>query len=497
VTVVTALSSQTLPTLDQPGIAVPQYDRRGISLGIVHFGVGGFHRAHQAMYLDSLMNQNLAHDWGICGVGLLPGDRRMRDVLRAQDHLYTLIVKAPDGTRSARVIGSIIDYLYGPDEPEEILDTLSSPDIRIVTLTLTEGGYNVHRVTGEFDPSDPDIGHDLAHPDTPRTAFGFVVESLRRRQAAGLPPYTVVSCDNIPGNGHVTRTAFSGFAERRDPALATWIREHVCFPNSMVDRITPATTDADTATLQREHGVADGWPVVCEPFTQWVIEDEFNADRPPLDKVGVQLVDDVAPYELMKLRLLNASHQALGYAGYLAGYRYVHQASADPAFVAFLRGYMREEARPTLPPVPGVDLDAYIDELLVRFANPEISDTLARLCADASERIPKFLLPVIREQLAAGHRPDRAIAVVACWARYAEGVDEWGQPIEVIDPDRDRLMALARRQRPLAFVENHDVFGDLVDDRRFAASYRRALTRAHEHGARAVIEALAEHGSWT
>ncbi|HEY3714023.1 MAG TPA: mannitol dehydrogenase family protein [Jatrophihabitantaceae bacterium] len=497
-TVVTALSTSTLPDVARLDVAVPQYDRRAVSLGIVHFGVGGFHRSHQAMYLDSLMNRELAHDWGICGVGLLPGDQQMRDVLRAQDSLYTLIVKAPNGTRTARVIGSILDYLYGPDEPEEILGTLTSPDIRVVTLTLTEAGYNVHRVTGQFDPGGPDITHDLAHPDAPRTAFGFVVEALARRRASGLAPFTVVSCDNVQGNGHVARTAFSGFAELRDPELASWVRTHVAFPNSMVDRITPATTDDDRATLQGEYGIADAWPVVCEPFTQWILEDSFGDGRPPFDIVGVQLVADVEPYELMKLRLLNASHQALGYAGYLAGYRYVHEASADPAFVEFLLGYMRDEALPTLPPVPGVDLQAYIAELIERFANPEIRDTLARLCVDASERIPKFLLPVIRHQLDTGGPADRAIAVVACWARYAEGVDEQGEPIEVVDPAGDVLTTAAGRQRtdPLAFVENRDVFGSLVDDERFTRSYRRALSCVHDHGARAVVEALAERGTW-
>jgi mannitol 2-dehydrogenase len=489
----TPLGPATLPPASE-GLEIPRYDRAAVRPGIVHFGVGGFHRAHQAMYVDGLMNDGLAHDWGIVGVGLLPADERMRDVLSAQDGMYTLVVKAADGSTTARVVGSIVRYLYAPEAPSAVLDTLIDPAIRIVTLTVTEGGYNVHRVTGEFDVDGPGIAHDVAEPDRPRTVFGFVVEALARRRAAGIEPFTVASCDNVQGNGHVTRNAFTGFARLRDPELADWIGAHVPFPSSMVDRITPATTDDDVALVRERYGISDGWPVVCEPFTQWVLEDEFPSGRPPLERVGVQLVADVAPYELMKLRLLNASHQALAHAGYLAGYRYVHEATADPAFATFIRRYMREEAVPSLQPVPGVDLDAYVEGLVERFANPEIRDTLARVAIDSSERIPKFLLPVIRYQLAAGGPIDRAVTAVACWARYSEGVDEAGEPIEIVDPARAALTAAARRQReePLAFVGNRDVFGDLVDDPRFVAAYTRALASVQEQGARATVETYAQ-----
>ena len=362
-----------------------------------------------------------------------------------------------------------------------------------MTLTVTEAGYNSHRVTGAFDPDGPGIAADLARPHDPRTVFGFVVEALARRRGAGTPPFTVVSCDNVQHNGAVARHAFAGFARLRDAGLADWIEREVAFPNSMVDRITPTTTDADREAVRAEFGIADGWPVVCEPFTQWVLEDEFPTGRPPLERAGVQIVDDVEPYELMKLRLLNAGHQALGYAGYLSGYRYAHEATADPAFADFLRGYMREEAVPSLRPVPGVDLDRYVEQLIERFGNPEIRDTLARLCVDSSERIPKFLLPVVRHQLGAGGPVDRSVAVLACWARWAEGRDEQGEPIEIVDPSRDALMAAARRQAddPLAFVANREVFGDLVDDERFVASYRRALGVLRDAGAHALITSLA------
>ncbi len=495
---VVPLRAATLERI-RPDVALPTYDREGLSVGIVHFGVGGFHRAHQAVYLDTLMNAGLAHDWAICGVGLLPGDRRMGEVMDAQSGLYTLIVKAPDGSRSARVIGSIVDYQFAPDDPARVLETLVDPAIRMVSLTVTEAGYNVHRVTGEFDRDGPGIAHDLADRNSPQTVFGYIVEALARRRASGTTPFTIVSCDNVQGNGHVTRNAILGFARLRDAELAEWIGEHVAFPNSMVDRITPATTDDDRRLASEAFGISDGWPVVCEPYLQWVLEDVFTDGRPPYEQAGVQLTDDVEPYELMKLRLLNASHQALGYAGYLAGYRYAHDVMADPAFAELLRRYMYDEAIPSLRPVPGVDLNQYVEQLIERFGNPAIRDTLARLCVDSSERMPKFLLPVLHYQLAHDGPIERCAAVVASWARYAEGVDEQGEAIDVVDPLADvlRTAALRQREQPLAFVENRNVFGDLVDHERFVASYTRLLSALLNEGAQALIDGLAASGQET
>ena len=474
-----------------PEVAVPGYDRSDVSRGIVHFGVGGFHRAHQAMYLDTLMNRGKALDWGITGVGLLPGDKRMHDVLHAQDCLYTLVVKDADGTMHPRVIGSIVDYLFAPDDPAAVLAVMSDPATRIVSLTITEGGYLVNQSTGEFDAADPSIRSDLEDGAVPSTAFGFVTEALRRRREAGVEPFTVMSCDNIQGNGEVAHKMIGAFARLKDADLAAWIEEHVTFPNSMVDRITPVTTDHDRSTLTEHFGVEDGWPVVCEPFTQWALEDRFPAGRPPYDEAGVQLVPDVMPYELMKLRLLNASHQALCYLGYLAGYRYAHEVCADPLFTGFLRGYMDDEATPTLSPVPGVDLDDYKQQLIERFANPEIRDTLARLCAESSDRIPKWLVPVIRHELDAGGPVRRSALVVAAWARYAEGVDEQGEAIDIVDNRKEKVMARAQQQAsdPLAFLRDPDLFGDLVEDERFTKEYAAALDSLHEKGARATLEA--------
>jgi mannitol 2-dehydrogenase len=486
------LNAQTLAGVAT--LPTPTYDRTRVRTGIVHIGVGGFHRAHEAAYLDQLMNEGKALDWGISGVGLLAQDRHMQQIMAEQDCLYTLVVKHPDGSLHPRVVGSIVQYLFAPDDPEAVLELMADPGTRIVSLTITEGGYLFHPVTGEFDDDDPAVQKDLQPGSAPTTAFGFIAGALSLRRARGIPPFTVMSCDNIPGNGGVARKMICAFARLKDPDLADWLEAAVSFPNSMVDRITPVTIEADRAQLLEQFGLEDAWPVVCEPFAQWALEDTFSAGRPPLQDVGVQMVRDVEPYELMKLRLLNASHQALCYLGYLAGYRYAHEVCQDPLFTSFLLGYMDQEATPTLAPVPGVDLGQYKHQLIERFANPEIRDTLARLCAESSDRIPKWLLPVIREQLAAGGEIRRSVLVVAAWARYAEGLDEQGQPIEVVDKLADQLTKRAGRQHeePLIFIADRGLFGDLIDNARFVSAYRWALDSLHGRGAVGTLEAVSQ-----
>ncbi|MGV0606639.1 mannitol dehydrogenase family protein [Mycolicibacterium sp. XJ1904] len=461
-------------TLAQLPTDKPTYDRSQISVGIVHFGVGGFHRAHQAMYVDRLLEKGLAKEWGIAGVGVMPTDRRMADVMAAQGGLYTLLLEKPDGTREARVIGSIVDYRYAPDDPESVIELLAAPSTRIVSLTITEGGYNIDN-----------LGDGV-------NVFGLVAEALARRRDRGITSPTIVSCDNIEDNGDVARQAFTTYAERVHPGLGEWISAHTTFPNSMVDRITPVTTPDVIDVVATEFGIDDQWPVVAEPFTAWVLEDDFANGRPPLEDVDVLMVDDVTPYELMKLRLLNAGHQSLCYFAYLAGYRLVHDAAGDPLFADFLLAYMDDEATPTLKPVPGIDLPDYKRTLIERFANPGVKDTIARLCYGSSDRIPKWLLPVVRENLRTGAPIRLSAATVASWARYAEGVDEQGQPIDVQDQLADVLVPLARAQRdnPTAFIENTDLFGDLATDQRFVDAYVWALNSLHRDGARATLEAL-------
>jgi mannitol 2-dehydrogenase len=469
-----------LGTSRNPRCPKPGYDRSRVATGVVHFGVGGFHRAHQAMYHDRLLRAG-ASEWGICGVGVLESDRRMAEVMRAQRGLYTLVEKPSSGEPRARTIGALTEYLFAPDDPQAVIEKVAAPSTRIVSLTITEGGYGL---------DDHAVLEDLRSPDTPATAFGLLVEALRRRRERGAGPLTVVSCDNLPGNGVVARGAVTGFAGELDRSLAGWIGDEVRFPSSMVDRITPATTDADRRMVWERFGVDDAWPVVCEPYVQWVLEDDFAAGRPPYEDAGVQIVADVEPYELMKLRLLNASHQALAYFGRLCGYEMVHDAARDPVFQRFVLGYMEDEAAPTLPPVPGIDLQRYERELIERFGNPHVRDTIARLCVDSSDRIPKWLLPVIRSRLASGGEVARSAAIVASWARYAEGVDEDGAPIDVVDRLRDRVMANARKG-PDAFIADRALFGDLGEDPRFAETFHGALRSLHERGARATLAALA------
>ena len=476
-----------------PSVAIPSYDRTAVSSGIVHFGVGNFHRSHQAAYLDQLLELGVGGAWGICGVGLLPGDARMRDALRSQDLLYTLVLKATDGTVTPRVIGSLRDYLYAPDEATAVLRKLAQPATRIVSLTVTEGGYVLDDATGEFRADDPAVVADL-ESGHPMTVWGYVVAGLARRREAGVPPYTVMSCDNLPGNGRAARTATVGFARLLDEKLADWIDANVAFPDSMVDRITPVTTDADRAWVSENLGIDDAWPVIAEPFVQWVLQDRFPLGRPPLERAGVTMVGDVGPYERMKLFLLNGTHQALSYVGAMLGHVYVHEAVGDPLVAGFVRAYLTTEALAAVPALPGVDLGAYIETVLDRFANPAIADTIERLVTDGSARIPKFVLPVVRNTLAGGGRPRYGAAIVASWAVYlaqagADGV-AWGLPV---DPLAGELAARASRWRsePLEFVRYEPVFGTLGQEPVFLQEYEDALALLAQGGATRLIEGLA------
>ena len=476
-----------LPALS-PGVSVPQYDRRGVAPGIVHIGVGGFHRAHEAVYLDDLMGQGGGKEWGVCGVGLRPADRAMRDALVPQDCLYTVVARSAEGD-AARVIGSLVRYLFAPEETEAVLDALAAPETRIVSLTITEGGYNFNQATGEFDGDNADIRHDLRDPAHPISVFGYLAEALDRRRRAGRAPFTVLSCDNVPQNGDMARKTVLAFAALRGPALHDWIAAHVAFPNSMVDRITPQTTGADRAMVRDEFGIDDAWPVVCEPFRQWIIEDRFSDGRPPLEQVGAQFTGDVHPYEMMKLRLLNASHSAMGYLGFLASYAYIHEIMADDPFREYIRRLMDREVTPLLAPVPGIDLADYKATLLTRFANPAIKDQTARICLDGSSKVPKFVLPSLREALASGGPSALLTLALAGWFRYLRGEDERGRPYTIDDPRVSELQRLARQggadPRPLLGLT--DLFGDLGQSPAFVADLTRFGEQLDANGARATL----------
>ncbi|HET9022920.1 MAG TPA: mannitol dehydrogenase family protein [Ornithinibacter sp.] len=484
----TALTTATLPSLT---VSTPSYDRAAATVGIVHFGFGNFHRSHVAMYLDRLMESGQGLDWGICGVGVLPHDATMRDVMRAQDCLFTLVVRHPDGSLEPRVVGSVLEFLFGPDDAEAVYARLLDPAVRIVSLTVTEGGYLKNPATGEFDAAHPSVVHDLEHLDDPRTAFAYVVEGLRRRRAAGLPPFTVLSCDNLQGNGHYARQAVVGFARLLDPELAGWIESDVVFPNCMVDRITPATTDQDREAVRRL-GVDDAWPVPAEPFTQWIVEDHFPAGRPPLEGVDVQFVDDVTPYELMKLRLLNASHQALAYFGAPLGYVLVDETMRDDLIRRYLERYMVREASPTLGDLPGIDLPGYIATLIERFSNPYMRDTLTRLATDGSNRMPTFTLPPLRENVEAGRPIVLGSAMVAAWAEYWALIGRGGLPADRVPDDvhTAEMTAAALDPSPTAFVEIDALFGDLARTEPFVTAFLAARRSLVENGVHGTLGAL-------
>ena len=439
--------------------------------GIVHIGVGGFHRAHQALYIDDYIEHEQRSNkqgstWGICGVGL-SNDTKKRDILHDQDCLYTLIERSPEKD-TARIIGSITRYLMAPENPQAVIDVMAGEECKIVTLTITEGGYFVNEGTGEFDAQHPTIQHDLQHPDRPKGVYGFLTAALKQRRENNLPPFTVLSCDNVQGNGRVLGKMLTAFAKLQSPDLGQWIERNVAFPNSMVDRITPATTPAEVQLVRDRFGIDDAWPVVAEPFNQWVIEDKFCAGRPDWEAVGVQMTDDVHPYELAKLRLLNAGHSLLGYLGSLLGYTYTSEAMNYEPIRRAIKGLM-DEVTPTLASLPGVDIKSYKQTLIERFANPKVSDRLSRLCLNSSDKLPKFIFGSLRDQLEQDGSINYLSITIALWFRYLQGVDEQGKSLEIQDSRADLLVERARLSslNPQPLLDIEEVFGDLAQSVRF------------------------------
>ncbi len=480
------LSNATLAHLP-PGVTAPAYDRSKVTPGIVHIGCGNFHRAHMAVYLDDLFAMGEGHDWGILGAGVREGDARMRDLLAAQDNLSSVIELAP-GTQSARVIGAMTGFVPIQPDNAALIAAMSQPQIRIVSLTVTEGGYYIDPATGTFSPAHPDIAHDAANPDHPKTAFGAIVAALKHRRREGLPPLTVMCCDNLPHNGHVCADAVIGTARLSDPALADWIAATIAFPNSMVDRITPATGPRELA-MARDMGLDDAAPVTCEPFRQWVMEDNFPSGRPPLEKVGVTFTDKVDAFETMKIRILNGGHAIIAYPGGLADIEYVHEALADTQIRAFLDAILTREVLPIVPPVPGVHLPDYKAMILTRFSNPLVADTVRRLCLDGSNRQPKFIVPSIRDGLAAERSVAGLVLLSALWCRYCQGSSESGAVIAPNDPNWDRLVVRANEaaNRPQAWLEMAEVYGDLGQNAAIATGFAKALHDVQARGSRAVI----------
>jgi mannitol 2-dehydrogenase len=480
------LGNATLANLGG-SIAVPRYNRADLSAGIVHFGVGNFHRAHQAVYLDDLFGQGRDHDWAVVGAGVRDADAMVRQALQSQDWLTTVVAQEAQ-TSTARVIGPHVDFIK-PGDAATALGLLARPEIRIVSLTITEGGYYISPATQEFDAGHPDIAADARGFEAPKTVFGLIAAAAARRRAARVPPFAVMSCDNIPGNGHVAENAVAGLAALVDPELARWIRGNVAFPNSMVDRITPATTDRERAALRDAYGLEDNWPVFCEEFRQWVLEDRFPSGRPRLEEVGVAFTGDVAPYELMKIRILNGGHAAIAYPAALLDFHFVHQAMADSQVAAFLGELTMREIVPVVPAPPGVDLQAYQALIARRFANPKIEDTIARLCFDGSNRQPKFILPTVVDRLKTAADVDGLALVSALWCRYCHGETESGKTIAPNDPSWPRLQTAARaaRTNPPAFLDMKDIFGEVGRHPAYVAAFSGALSKLWARGVRATL----------
>lgn len=493
------LNKRSISVWAVPNVEVPNYPRDNVKEGIVHLGVGGFHRSHLAIYVHRLMQKFGVKDWSICGVGLLELDAAMRDALQTQDCLYTLLERGIDHT-TVQVIGSLTSYMYAPENPRAVIEKMANASTRIVSLTVTESGYYHSEATSSLQSDHPAIVNDLKNSDSPITIYGYLYEALLIRYTEGRRPFTIMSCDNMPNNGNTLKSMLIAFAKLKNSEFAEWIHKWVATPNSMVDRVTPKTTDADRIYLDKILGVFDKCPVVCEPFIQWVLEDNFSDGRPNWEEVGVQVVSDVEPYELMKLRLLNGAHSEMGYLGYLAGYDYIHEVVTDPMINKYIRIMNREEVIPLLPKIDGVDFSEYSNSVLERFSNPAIKDQVSRICSMGSGKMPKYVLPSISEQLL---RPDSNCDLltlgVAGWFRYLTGVDMYGKEFKIEDVMGPTLIRAAREggidPRPLLNIEI--LFGsDLRENPDFVQKLAHALEIVSLKGPlQAVQEYLGEHES--
>ncbi|MEO0665721.1 MAG: mannitol dehydrogenase family protein, partial [Pseudomonadota bacterium] len=486
--IATKLSLAALPELPRETLR-PSYARSDLTPGIVHIGMGNFHRAHQAWYLHRLMQKGLARDWAIIGAGVRPGDAVMRKKLLAQDCLTTLIELRPDAT-SAEICGSMVDFV--PVEPDNaaLIAQMADPQIRIVSLTVTEGGYYRHAATGAFDAGHGDMAHDAANPERPRTAFGAIIAALAARRAAGQGPFTVQSCDNLQGNGDIVKDTVLSLARLSDQALANWIEQHVTFPNSMVDCIVPATGPGEIA-VARGLGIEDAAPVTHENFRQWVIEDAFCAGRPPWEDVGATITPDVHSYEAMKIRILNAGHQVLANAGELLGVPTIADCMAHPLISGLFDSVERTEIAPYVGDVPGMTAEAYVDLIAMRFSNPAIRDTTRRVAFDGSSRHTGFVLPIVRDALAAGGSIEGLALVEALWARMCAGTRDDGSEIAPNDPLWDSLSQAARAAKadPAAWLAQEHIYGDLAREQAFAKPFEAWLSSLWNEGTEPALRA--------
>ncbi|MGH1445555.1 MAG: mannitol dehydrogenase family protein [Cognatishimia sp.] len=491
-----ALSDANLPSLPKD-IPHPNYDRTQLRPGIVHIGVGNFHRAHQAWYLHQLMQNGLAHDWAIIGAGVRSYDAAMRERLVAQDCLTTLIEVSAGGP-SAEVVGSMIDYLPIEEDCATLIRQMADPAIRIVSLTVTEGGYFIAPTDGGFELGHPDIQHDVAHPEAPRTAFGAIVAALNVRRQTGAGAFTVLSCDNLRGNGTITRQTVVSLARQSNPGLADWISAHCSFPNSMVDCIVPATGPSEL-DMVRGLGIEDAAPVTHESYRQWVIEDDFCAGRPELEEAGAILTDDVHNYEAMKIRILNAGHQVLANVGELLSVDTIAQCMAHPLISEFFHKVEHEEIVPYVAPVPDMSPADYTELIASRFSNPEIRDTTRRVAFDGSSRHPEFILPILKDALVANGSVKGLALVEALWARMCAGVRDDGSQIQDNDPIWPHLSVVAKASEfnPKKWLEQRQIYGNLADDPVFASTFCHWLELIWSEGSASAVEVYLGHTKTT
>ena len=484
------LNKNLLSQLPQD-IALPKYNRNELIPGIVHLGIGAFHRAHQAFYTEAVLNQS-GGNWGIIGSSLRSAS--VRDQLVPQDCLYTLVERSGDGEK-LQIIGAVTDTLVGPENPAALVSTIAQPTIKIVSLTVTEKGYCHDPATGNLNETHPDIIHDLQNLEKPVSAIGFIVAALKQRYENKQKAFTALSCDNLPNNGEVLEKVVLQFAQKISPALADWIKANATFPSTMIDRIVPATTDDDRHDIEARLGVRDEGMVVCEPFSQWVVEDKFADGRPEWEKAGVLLVKDVRVFEKIKLRLLNGAHSTMAYTGYLSGFQYISEVMEQPAFVNLVKTYMAREAGETVTAPAGFDIEAYKQQLRDRFSNKALKHRTWQIAMDGSQKLPQRLLETLREQLAGNGNIDILCLGIAAWIRYVSGVDEQGQAIEVSDPLAKELRAAcdANSGNPAAMVKAivgiQKVFGtDLINEPRFVETTTQWLEKFYTKGVLASIQ---------
>ncbi|GHV93079.1 mannitol dehydrogenase [Spirochaetia bacterium] len=487
------LNQKNLPTIK---VATPRYNRNGLKNAIVHIGLGNFHRAHQAFFLDTLISKGLSSS-GIFAINLIADPFPLAKIAAEQDCLYTLITKGGQDEADVRVIGSILGYVNATADKEAAIARIAKGETSMVSLTITEKGYFRDTAAGDVDWNHPAVKHDLQHPEDPQSIYGFLAAALLRRSANGGGRLSIVSCDNFPSNGKVLKESLLSFCAQVYPALSPWIEDNVSFPSSMVDRITPNANAAVIAEVEQNYGIADKWPVCCEDFIQWVLEDDFRLpaaagfDPKLLAAAGVQLVRDVEPYELMKMRLLNGGHSALAYLSYLMGYTDVADAASDTLMGQFLRRHYMEEVTPTVPPVPGIDLAEYKDTLIKRFANRAIGDAVLRLAEDGSQKIPNFMLKPLAAAIQGGGAYKAIALALAGWARFLEGTDEAGKPIPLKDPEGQAVARAAKiaREEPEAFLKAAGVHG--IGEGEFgklAGVFKQHLENIHRQGTRKALE---------